>query len=152
MSRSDLRAERIERLRREAGQQGLDGVLVYSWRRGALGWFCGYSPGFVTNYAALWIPKDGEPLLGIRHPYEGERARQVSGLTVKSGVAPEQLLPTSVQRIGWVGGDFFIDETPPAFVAALKARQIELIDLKGSVDEWRVIKAPMKWKRSGGLP
>ena len=142
MNRTELRAERIERLREEARKQGLDGALVYSWRRGALGWFCGYSPGFVTNYGTLWVPIEGEPVLGVRHPYEKERAEQASGLSVKAGIGPEGLLPSSAKRVGWVGGDFFIDETPPSFAAAAKLRQIELVDLKALVDEWRVIKVP----------
>ena len=142
MNRANLRLQRIERLRDEARQQNLDGVMIYSWRRGALGWFCGYSPGFVTNYAALWVPREGEPLLGVRHPYEGERAHQESGLTVKTGVAPEQLLPASAHRIGWVGGDFSIDETPVSFLSAARTRELELVDLKIRVDEWRVVKVP----------
>ncbi len=141
MTRAADRAERIERLRAEARRRTLDGVLVFSWRRGVLGWFCGYSPGFVTNCGALWIPVDGVPVVGVRHPYEEDRASRVTGLRVVAGVTPEDLLPAPVRRIGWVGGDFVIDETPLPFVAALAQRHIEMVDLKSEVDEWRVIKS-----------
>jgi Xaa-Pro aminopeptidase len=141
-SHSELHRQRMERLRMEARKHALDGALVYSWRRGVLGWFCGYSPGLLTNYAALWIPAEGEPVLAVRQAADGDRAQQASGLPVRSGLAPEDLLPASVHRVGLVGGDFFIDETPLSLMVAAQVRQIELVDLKQKVDEWRLFKAP----------
>lgn len=135
-------AQRCERAREMARRQGLDGILIFSWQRGVLSWFTGYRPGFVTNYAALWLPVQGEPLLGTRFPYEAERAAHASGVRALGGVAPIELIPTDARSIGLVGGDFAIDETPPSLLAELNNRKVDTVDLRDVIDAWRALKSP----------
>lgn len=141
MRQSAEQERRRIRLVAEARRRQLDGVLVYSWRRRALAWLTGYDPGFVTNYAALWLPEEGPPVLAIRFPYDVERALRLSGLDVRVDVSPVDLVPEGVARIGLIGGDFAIDETPPALLAGLAARGVEVVDLAPLLDDWRAIKS-----------
>jgi Xaa-Pro aminopeptidase len=134
-------AEHRGRLHAEVLRRGLDGALVYSWERGAVTWFTSYFPGFRTNYAALWLPAKGEPVLGTRHPYEDRRASAVSGLRCVGGIKPIDLVPSECQSVGLVGGDFAVDETPPSLLAALRARGVAAHDLTASVDDWRSVKS-----------
>lgn len=133
---------RRERLRSLAKQEGLEGALVVSWRRRVLSWFAGYFPGFRTNFASLWLPADGDPLLGIRFGFDHERAETASGLEVIGIESPLHLLPGSVRRIGLVAGDFAIDERTQSLAEGLERRRIECRDLRSEVDTWRIRKSP----------
>lgn len=136
----DVRADHRKRLVAELTRRGLDGALVYSWERGAVTWLTGYYPGFRTNYAALWLPARGEPVLGTRHRYEAIRAA-VSGIRASGGVKPIDLVPSEVRRLGLIGGDLAIDETPPALLVELEVRGIDTEDLTSMLDDWRAIKS-----------
>jgi Xaa-Pro aminopeptidase len=139
MISAQAHAEHRDRLCLEARTRGLDGVLVYSWRRHAVTWLTGYSPGFSTNYAALWIPVDGRPRLAVRFPFDRARAQMVSGLDVIAG-EPISLLPQSARKIGIVTGDFAINECPPQLRAELDSRGGEIVDLTSTVDDLRATK------------
>lgn len=133
-------AERRERLRLESANRGLDGVLVFAWRRRALTWLTGYSPGFLSNYAALWIPSKGEAVLGIRFAFDRQRAEAASGLRVLGGVEPHALLAPAVRCIGMVTGDLVIDERPSWLDLEFARMGIETVDLTPVIDRWRAIK------------
>lgn len=138
----DVGASRRRRLATEAASRDLDGVIVYSWRRGALGWFTGYEPGFVTNHATLWVPAAGEPRLGVRFPFEATRARESSGMDVIAVGEPGALVPQDARRIGVIGGDMAIDELPWSVVDRLLGRGVLVEDLHDVVDTWRALKSP----------
>ena len=108
---AELTARR-ERLQALANDEGLDGVLVFSCRRRVVTWFTGYFSGFRTNFACLWVPADGECRFGIRFLFDHQRAEASSGLEVQEVATPLDMLPENVRRIGLVGGDFAIEETP----------------------------------------
>lgn len=134
--------DRCDRLAAEAAARGLDGVIVHSWRRGAVAWFTGYDPGFVTNHATLWVPSSGSPCLGVRFPFDAERARRRSGMNVREGAAPVDLVPPGATRVGVVGGDMAVDELPWSAVDLLRQRGTAVEDVKDVVDEWRAVKSP----------
>jgi Xaa-Pro aminopeptidase len=141
MSRTEERAVRREWLQAEAVRRGLDGVLVYSSRRGVLNWFTGYSPGFLSNYGVLWVPVKGAAAVGVRFPFEADRAASVSSLEVCGVDEPAALVPAGARRIGLVTGDFAVDETPRALTAALTQRRVEMVDLTPEVDARRRVKS-----------
>jgi Xaa-Pro aminopeptidase len=115
---------------------------VFSWRRHGLTWLTGYWPGFATNYAGLWIPSEGTPILAVRFDFERERAIAATGLEVLGGVDPQALVTPGTRRLGLVAGDFAIDERPRWLDAELTRRDIEVVDLNGVLDRWRAVKSP----------
>jgi Xaa-Pro aminopeptidase len=132
-------AARVERLRALANREGLDGVLVFSWRRAVVAWFSGYRPGFVTNQASLWIPADGQPVLGVRFPYDAMRASGDGLFELRPGADPASLPPAGA-TIGLVASDLAVDERSATLMAALAGRHITSTDLGPVVDGWRAIK------------
>jgi Xaa-Pro aminopeptidase len=90
----------------------------------------------------MWLPAHGEPLLWVRFPYEVERARKESELPVSTVIEPAGLVPSRAQRVGLIGGDFAIDETPIWLLQSLAHAGIEVVDLRSTVDEWRARKSP----------
>lgn len=141
MSHSEY-ASRRALLAQTAAEGGLDGVVVFSWRRAAVPWFTGYAPRFVTNYAVMWLPAHGEPMLWVRFPYEAERAREASGLPISTLIETASLVPPGVKRVGLIGGDFAIDETPAWLLRSLADGGVEVVDLRSTIDEWRARKSP----------
>lgn len=132
--------ERRRRLAAEARRRGLAGVLIFSWRRRNLTWLTGYWPGYVTNWAAAWINADGDMELGVRFPFEAERASRQSGECARPVERPAELVPAEAERIGLVCGDFEIDETPARLLRELAAAGIATIDLGQLVSAWRTKK------------
>ncbi|WAX59035.1 M24 family metallopeptidase [Jatrophihabitans cynanchi] len=130
MSRHIRRAQLIA----HAQANGLDGVLVHSWHRQTVGWLTGYSPGYVTNAASLWLGAGGEQLLGVRFGFDQPRAA-LTGLPVVVAAAPTAVVPKGARRIGLVAGDIAVDEATPALLASLQAAGIEHIDLRDVVDD-----------------
>lgn len=139
---SDYRAARRAQLVAYAREAGLDGVLVHSWRRQSVGWLTGYSPGYLTNAATLWLGVDGDQRLGVRFPFDGARAAAVSGLPIVAAPSPVAVLPSGLRRIGLVAGDLAIDERTPALLDGLRAAGIDYVDLSGVVDELQEAKLP----------
>lgn len=131
---------RINALARLAAERDLDGVLVYSWRRQTVAWFCGYQPGFATNWAALWVPTEGKPLLGVRFPFETLRAETVSGLSAVVATDPTDVVPLNSHRIGLVTGDFAVDELTAGLAGRLRGRGLATTRLEPVVDQWRSAK------------
>ncbi|MDW5596245.1 M24 family metallopeptidase [Conexibacter stalactiti] len=133
---------RRRRLSALAAARGLDGVLVFSWRRAAVAWCCGYTPGFATNWAALWIGRDGEATLGVRFPFELERAARESGLPCVEAPLPIAVVPLAARAIGIVAGDVAIDELPVEVAAELARCGIAHERLDDELNAWRAIKGP----------
>ena len=138
MSHSGRRNQLVRYLR----AQQMEGALVFSWRRGAVSWLTGYTPGFVTNQAALWQPVDGDPQLGVRFPFEKERASRVSGIPTITYKEVAQLIPGGIRSIGLIAGDMAVDESLPHLSAGLEARGIDYIDLRAWTDDAQEAKLP----------
>lgn len=139
---SDHRAHRRAQLTDQARDLGLDGVLVYCWHRQTVAWLTGYSPGYVTNSASLWLGVDGRQLLGTRFPFDLARASLTSGLPVIAAATPAAVLPSAATRIGLVAGDIAVDETTAPLLAALRDMRVEHTDLRSVVDELQDSKLP----------
>lgn len=138
MSHAHRRRELVEYLR----DSQIEGALVFSWRRAAMHWLTGYTPGFITNQAALWQPSDGDPLLGVRFPFEMERASQVSGIPVVTYKEVTDLIPEGVRSVGLIAGDMAVDEFLPHVGTALEGRGIDYVDLRAWADDAREAKSP----------
>ena len=136
---SDYRAARRAQLVEHARSLGLDGVLVHSWHRQTVGWLTGYSPGYVTNSASLWLGADGQARLGVRFPFDLDRAAR-SGLAVAAVGTPSAVVPAAARRIGLVAGDLAVDETTPALLDGLQAAGVVCVDLRGVVDDLQEVK------------
>lgn len=115
--------KRLNFVRHEMAQQGLEALLVYSWKRGQVRYLTGYKPNYVANVAMLVVPPVGEPTLLIRFPFDLERAHRMSWLSDirASGDLPglvrdcQSVLrqgSSGLSRIGLVSGDFVVDEMP----------------------------------------
>jgi Xaa-Pro aminopeptidase len=130
---------RTERLRTEARQRGLAGALVFSWRRGAVAWFTGYRPGYVTNQVAFWVPSNGDPVLAPRFAFDAARAG-ATGFPLAPGVDPA-MLPPAGATIGLVARDLAVDERSVSLMEGLAGRGIETTDLGPVVDRWRATKS-----------
>ncbi len=137
----ELRAAAVRRdqLRAHLGELGIDGALVHSRRRSAVTWLSGYSPGFISNSATLWVPADGEPVLGVAFPFEVDRARR-TGLRTVAIDSPPDVLPGHVRRIGLLARDLAVDETTPDLLRDLARRGVHHVDLAPWSNEVREVK------------
>jgi Xaa-Pro aminopeptidase len=138
VSRALRRAQVVARAR----ELGLDGVLVFSWRRSMVPWLTGYTPGFVTNWAACWLPIGGQPVLGVRFPFETTRAAHVSGLRAVPCGDPVDLVPAGAGGIALLAGDLVVDETPPGFLDELDRRGVRHVDLRAWAEDLGEAKTP----------
>ncbi|MFJ2203130.1 M24 family metallopeptidase [Streptomyces violaceusniger] len=133
----EVAAERRERIRTHAAESGLDGVLIHSWRRGAVTAVSGFAAGFVTNTASLWLPVDDEPVLGVRFSFEAERAGEQSGLRTVASVGGDDLRPASARRIGVICGDTAVSDGRAAIIERLSGERVDVADLTSWFDEQR---------------
>jgi Xaa-Pro aminopeptidase len=133
---------RRRQIQSRAHELGLDGVLAYGWRRGLVVGLSGYFPGYVTNTASVWIPADGEPVLGVRFPFEQGPAHQRSTMNTIHAVSPDACVPQPVSRIGLLCGDTGMDETPRGLVAELERAGLTVQDLSRWFDGCREVKTP----------
>jgi len=139
---SDTLRERREQLRELARAEGADGALVFSWRRATVAWFASYFPGYLSNWTVLWVGVDGSEQLGVRFPFDVDRARAASHLSVSAVAAPELLVPAGATRIVLVAGDLAVNETPVALSRWADRSGVELLDRQPVVDRWRAVKSP----------
>jgi Xaa-Pro dipeptidase len=123
--------QRSARLQAAMIREGLDALLVYSWKRGQVRYLSGYHPNYIANLALLVLPKEGLPALRIRFPFDLERARQESWIAdIAASGSPTSLVCGAAQalrqagfaagRIGLVTGDNVIEEMPYTLHALLQ--------------------------------
>jgi len=114
---------RLNRIRRRMAAEGLDALLVYSWKRGQVRYVSGYTPNYIANAAMVVITHDQAPTLFIRFPFDLERARamcwfedvRASGDVAALGrdaVGRLRELGLDQGHIGLVSGDGTMDELP----------------------------------------
>jgi Xaa-Pro dipeptidase len=145
---------RLERIRVAMAKEGLDALLVYSWRRGQVRYITGYQPDYIANVAAAIIPVVGEPSLIIRFPFDLDRARgtcwfedvRASGdlKAVWSDVVVRlECLGLGDGRIGIVAADGIIDEFPHMLHSELAETlpHTRLVDASGLLTGLRVCKS-----------
>jgi Xaa-Pro aminopeptidase len=111
--------------------EGLDALLVYSWKRGQVRYLSGYHPNYVANLAMVVLPREGTAALRIRFPFDLERARRESWIQdVAASGSPLQMIYDAAEilrqrgldggRVGLAAGDHVIEELPYSLHAALK--------------------------------
>ena len=114
---------RLNRIRRRMADEGLDALLVYSWKRGQVRYVSGYTPSYIANAAMVVITHHQAPTLFIRFPFDLERAQamcwfedvRASGDIAalgKDAAGRLRELGLDQGHIGLVSGDGTMDELP----------------------------------------
>jgi len=150
--------QRSTRLHVAMDEEGLDALLVYSWKRGQVRYLSGYHPNYIANIALLVLPKERSPALRIRFPFDVERARQESWIEdIAASGSPAKLVldaaDTLRQRglagghIGMVTGDHVIEEMPYSLYALLQRElpQAELVEAGYLLRRARLRKSPAEF-------
>ena len=123
--------DRLEKIRTAMRKENLDGLLVYSWKRGQVRYVTGYHPNYVANVAAVVIPVSAPPAMWIRFGFDLERARGQSWIEdiFASGNMNSLALDTATAirdrissngKIGLVTGDGMMEEMPRTFFQTIK--------------------------------
>jgi len=127
---------RLDRLRASLAERELDAALLV-WATDVF-----YFSGTRQN-AALWVPRDGEPLLLVRKSFA--RARAESPLSAVRPFPPSKELPAALGPARRVG---FTPDVATSAVERFWLRALpgaELFDLSGAIREQRSVKSP--WER-----
>lgn len=123
--------DRLGKIRTAMRQENLDGLLVYSWKRGQVRYVTGYHPNYVANVAVAIIPVSAPPAMWIRFGFDLERARGQSWIEdiFASGNMNSLALDTATAirdricnngKIGLVTGDGMMEEMPRTFFHTIK--------------------------------
>ena len=124
--------QRAARLQAAMEAEGLDALLVYSWKRGLVRYVSGYHPNFVANQAVVVLPRQGPPALRIRFPFDLARARRESWIDdISASGSPAQMVYEAAGviqarglaqgRIGLATGDNVINELPYTLYSILQS-------------------------------
>jgi Xaa-Pro aminopeptidase len=141
--------------------EGMDALLIYSWRRGLVRYLSGYHPNYLANVALAVLPWAGAPALRIRFPFDLERARRESWIEDVAACAGglANLILESVNvlrrgglaggRIGLAAGDNVIEELPYTLYALLKQElpEAELVEAGHLLRKARHLKSPAEFAK-----
>ena len=146
---------RLESIRQAMSEQGIDALLVYSWKRGAVRYVSGYYPGYVANVALVVVPREGDPTLLIRFPFDLARAHRMSWIAdIRAsgdwaGLARDcktilSAWGVACGRLGLVGGDASVDEMPHSLHQLLCESLLDAESVPGVaiLDRLRLKKSP----------
>ena len=146
---------RVGSVRQAMSEQGIDALLVYSWKRGAVRYVSGYYPGYVANVALVVVPREGNPTLLVRFPFDLARARRMSWIADVRGSGDWAGLAHDCRtilsdwgvacgRLGLVGGDTNVDEMPHSFHQLLRESlpDAEFVPAVAMLDRLRLKKSP----------
>jgi len=149
---------RLSRIRQAMDQASLDGLLIYSWKRGQVRYVSGYAPNYVANVAMVIVPRREEPTLFIRFPFDLERAQatcwfddvRASGDVADMGRdVVSRLRELGLERavIGLVSGDATMDELPYTLFQQLAEalRSVRFRDARRLLMDIRLIKSPAEF-------
>ena len=154
----DEYAGRLSRIRQAMADEGLDALLVYSWKRGQVRYVSGYTPNYIANVALVVIPRQEEPTMFIRFPFDLERAQamcwfddvRASGDVAAVGrdaVTRLRELKLDRGRIGLVSGDGVMDELPYTLYDQLRGDlpEVAFSDTRKLTMDLRLIKSPAEF-------
>ncbi len=146
--------KRIASLRKRMEMEGLDALLVYSWKRGNLRYLTGYHPDYIANVGMAVIPVKGEPSMFIRFPFDLPRALRESA--IHSVYASGDIMTMTIDvvkrmrelkiykgTVGIAGGDSFIEEIPASLASAIE-KEFPLArfkDASGLLMDERIVKS-----------
>lgn len=150
---------RANQLRAEMALQNLDALLFYGWKRGQIFFVSGYYPNYIANVAMVLLPRESEPALRIRFPFDLDRAKaeswiqdvgasgNVLNLAEDCADICEQK-GLSFARIGLVTGDNIMDEMPYSLFAALKKAlpNVTWVEANDMIQSARLIKTPGEYE------
>jgi Xaa-Pro dipeptidase len=146
--------KRAEYLRQEMAIQKLDALLFYGWKRGQIFFISGYYPNYIANVAMVLLPKEGEPAMRIRFPFDLERARHeswiqdvgASGNVINladdcAALCFQKKLASA--RIGLVTGDRVMEEMPRTLFSALQKNlpEVTWVEANELIQNTRLIKS-----------
>jgi Xaa-Pro aminopeptidase len=146
---------RLAQIRQRMAGTGLDALLIYSWKRGQVRYVSAYAPNYVANTAMVLVPRQGDPTLFIRFPFDLERARAMSpfedvrasgDVAAMGRDAAARLRELRLDRvsIGLVSGDGIIDELPHTLYQQLRDElpAAAFCDARELIMDLRLIKSP----------
>ena len=149
---------RLTRIRRAMADEGLDALLVYSWKRGQVRYVSGYAPNYIANVAIAALPLRQDPTLFIRFPFDLERARAMCwfddvrasgdvGAVGRDAATRLRELGLDRGRIGLVTGDGVMDELPYTLYLQLRddLPEAAFSDARGLTMDIRLIKSPAEF-------
>lgn len=151
--------QRAKQLCAEMALQNLDALLFYGWKRGQIHYVSGYYPNYIANVAMVLLPREGEPALRIRFPFDLDRAKAESWIqdVGASGnvlnlagdcadICEKKRLTTG--RIGLVTGDNVMDEMPRSlFIALQKALpDVTWVEANEIIQNARLIKTKSEYE------
>jgi len=146
---------RVNQLRAEMSLRNLDALLIYGWKRGQIFFVSGYYPNYIANVAMVLLPRNSEPALRIRFPFDLDRAKaeswikdvDASGNVLNlaqdcADICMQKGLATA--RIGMVTGDHVMDEMPRSLFAALHEELPDVTweEANDMVQSARLVKTP----------
>lgn len=150
---------RLSRIRRAVTDTGLDALLVYSWKRGQVHYVSGYVPNYLANVAMVVVPKDWDPTLFIRFPFDLDRAQAMCwfddvrtsgdvGAVGRDAAGRLRELGLDRARIGLVTGDGFMDELPYTLFRVLEDELPAAVfsDARALMMDIRLIKSPAEFE------
>jgi len=151
--------QRVKRLRGEMSSRDLEALLFYGWKRGQILYISGYYPNYIANVAMVLLPKEGDPTMLIRFPFDLERARSASwipdirasgnvlNMAQHFAEACSKRNITS-GRIGLVTGDNVMEEMPRSLFTALQSEMdgITWVDAGDLIQNARLIKSPAEFE------
>lgn len=148
-------SSRLSLIQQAMDDASLEGLLVYSWKRGQIRYVSGYTPNYVANVGMAVVPLHGDPTLFIRFPFDLERAQTMCWF---ADVRDSGDIPTMVQDvisrlselhldqspIGIVGGDNTMDELPYTLFKQLQGAlpAVRFRDVRQFLMDIRLTKSP----------
>jgi len=150
---------RLENIRIGMRKENLDGLLIYSWKRGQIRYVSGYHPNYVANVAVVVLPLSGPPAMWIRFGFDLERAHKQSWIEeiFASGTMDRLALDAATAirdriggqaRIGLVTGDGMMEEMPRTFFKTISDElpSAQFIEAEHILQEVREIKSKTEFE------
>ena len=135
-------------------EEGMDALIIYSWKRGQVRYVSGYHPGFIANAGIVVLPSSGKSSMIIRFPFDIERAHRESWIEniEASGniidMAPRvariiQEMKLADKRIGIVSGDYVMNEMSYELYGMIKQLlpKAQFVDASHLLAKARLIKS-----------
>jgi Xaa-Pro dipeptidase len=151
-------SSRLSLIRQAMDYAGLEGLLVYSWRRNQIRYVSGYTPNYVANVGMAVVPLQGDPTLFIRFPFDLERAQAMCWFAdvrdsgdmptmVRDVVSRLSELHLDHSSVGIVGGDNTMDELPYTLFKQLQGAlpAARFRDVRQLLMEIRLTKSPSEY-------
>lgn len=152
--------QRVSRIREAMTIADIDMLLIYGWKRGQIRYVSGYYPNYQANVAMIIFPRESDPVMLIRFPFDLERAKRESWIReIKASGSVFNMAEDSASIIrekngesgciGMVTGDDTMDEMPYSLYESIikKFPKSKFVDAKEILVNTRKIKSPWEFKK-----